>query len=229
VTGQASGCIDASGKRTGPVLVKDEHGRQIMAGSYKNGVRDGVWTFQFFQGSSPDAKAESVRFWFEGGINRAMEGGPLSARAAGRKGVGVEPPAADNRPKLHSLSVERLNYGWCNDCTSYSVAIQRTGRVDYTGFSGTRLLGPHCGAIESRYADALLGVADKLDLRTFANSYSRPAADSGKLVILGRWIASEKLISVEGAAPEPLSDLATVVELAVDQTKWGACASEDSR
>ncbi|MDD1750819.1 MAG: DUF6438 domain-containing protein [Methanothrix sp.] len=217
---KVDGCLGGDGQRIGPVVAKDAQGREILRGSYRDGLRSGAWTITMFS-EQATGQIDRRRYWFDRGVNLALAGGELTKLVSARAAEAVKLTDVEERPPIHSLAIERLRVGFCKDCLSYSVRIQDNGRVEYTGFSGTDLMGPHCGTLDRLYTEAILGIAERANLKELADSYRKPVTDGGRLVVCAKWIATEKLVSVDGGAIPVLDDLATIVELAIDSVHWG--------
>jgi uncharacterized protein DUF6438 len=160
-------------------------------------------------------------------VNRAMEGGPLSSLLAERKPEPVTPADEPYKSPIRVLAIERLRVGWCIDCLSYEVELHGDGRVDFTGYSGTDLLGPHCGTLDAKYVEAIFGVAERANLDELADYYSKPAMDAGgRVIVLLKRLATEKLVAADGASkPSVLVDLSVLLELASTQVRWGECSA----
>jgi len=207
VSAKATGCVSGDGMRVGPVVALDERGQSVLTGAYLNGRRDGIWSIQ---GKST---------WVDAGVVRALDGGELTKHALGREGQAMQVvEAQESFP--HSLALERLRGALCKDCASYAIELAESGRVAFTGYAGTPLLGPHCGHLSPEHTSALLRIAQHADLKSLADRYRWPAMDSGLNVIRARWIGAEKLIDVAGGAPRGLIDLMSAIDLAVPAVSW---------
>ncbi len=231
VSATVQGCVSGDGRRIGSVVVTDGKGREILSGGYTDGLRHGPWTIQIFADGPESSTSERMEFWFDGGVNRAIEGGRLTALASARvdvpnrqaeRGVG-------DQPEIKVLAVERLISGWCDGCPAYAVEIHRDGRVDYVGYSAVEPLGPHCGRLESEYVGTILRLAARANLPSLESNYYQPVTHAGRLIVLVKATSFEKLVNIEGpGSPVELFDLSRVIELAIPRVDWD-CAEESGR
>jgi len=225
ISGKAHGCVDADGKRQGVVVATDEEGREIISGTYQNGLRDGVWAIQVYSREPDGLTSERMEFWFDEGVNRAIEGGRLAKLVSARGGtftsVGAEEVRRVDRPQIEILAIERLVSGWCEDCPSYAVEVHRGGRVDFIGYSGIAPLGPKCGRLRANYAGTILRLAARANLPEMRDGYFQEVRHPGRLIVLAKGRSFEKLVSVEGGgSPVELFDLARVIEMAIPHVRW---------
>lgn len=230
VSGTAQGCVSRDGKRIGPVVVTDARGREILSGGYRDGMRHGPWTIQVFADGPDGSRSERMKFWFDEGVNRAIEGGKLtvlaSARGRAPNGQATDERKVDDQPAIRLLAVERLISGWCEDCPSYAVELHRDGRVDYIGYSGVEPLGPHCGRLSSEYVGTILRLAARANLPDLESDYHQSVTHLGRLIVLAKASSFEKLVNIEGpGSPVELFDLARVIELAIPRVNWD-CAEK---